>query len=232
MPPPNEITPKKPRHSRPGSPEGETKRARSSRWHELLAGERRGATPTNDMTNTKLNTSEVRAEPAASKQHRLIKLGLDVHADTIVVVRTRGHTALQPAQRFTWAKFRAWMKTQITLADTVHSCYEAGPSATACTGRSSRWACRTWWCSPSAWTSATPASTTTRATPRNWPCAWTATWPATPMWEASADCPWECCGCMAMLQNRPKARPPIARLKKRSPIVGYRPTRMRRTSPR
>ena len=79
------------------------------------------------MTNTKLNTSEVRPEPVASKQHQLIKLGLDVHADTIVVVRTRGHTALQPAQRFTWAKFRAWIKTQLALADTVHSCYEAGP---------------------------------------------------------------------------------------------------------
>jgi hypothetical protein len=72
------------------------------------------------MTNQKLNTSEVRAEPAASKKHHLIKLGLDVHADTIVVVRILDHSAPQPAQRFTWAKFRAWIKTQLALADTVH----------------------------------------------------------------------------------------------------------------
>ena len=49
------------------------------------------------MINTKLNTSEVRAEPAASKKHQLIKLGLDVHADTIVVVRILDNTAPQPA---------------------------------------------------------------------------------------------------------------------------------------
>jgi transposase len=79
------------------------------------------------MTNTKLNTSEVRPEQVASKKHQLIKLGLDVHADTIVVVRILDHTAPQPAQRFTWAKFRAWIKTQLALADTMHSCYEAGP---------------------------------------------------------------------------------------------------------
>ena len=78
----------------------------------MLAGERRSATPTNDMTNTKLNTSEARPEPVASKQHQLIKLGLDVHADTIVVVRILDHTAPQPAQRFTWARFRAWIPTQ------------------------------------------------------------------------------------------------------------------------
>ena len=74
-----------------------------------------------------VNTSEVRAEPVASKKHQLIKLGLDVHADTIVVVRILDHTAPQPAQRFTWAKFRVWIKTQLALAAAVHSCYEAGP---------------------------------------------------------------------------------------------------------
>jgi len=79
------------------------------------------------MTNAKPNPSEVRAEPAASKRHRLIKLGLDVHADSIVVVRLLDHAAPQPAQRFTWAKFRAWIQTQLVLADAVHSCYEAGP---------------------------------------------------------------------------------------------------------
>jgi len=93
----------------------------------LLAGERESATPTNGMNSPKLNNSEVRAEQAANKKHQLIKLGLDVHADTIVVVRILDHSAPQPAQRFTWAKFREWIKTQLTLAAAVHSCYEAGP---------------------------------------------------------------------------------------------------------
>src|ERR1043165_3736997 len=79
------------------------------------------------MTDTKPNTSEVRAEQAASKQLRTLKLGLDVHADSIVVVRILDHSAPQPAQKFTPAKFLGWVKTQLPLAEAVHSCYEAGP---------------------------------------------------------------------------------------------------------
>jgi len=95
----------------------------------LLAGEHRSATPTNDMTEAKLN-SEARAEQVASKTpkaNQTIKLGLDVHADTIVVVRILDHNTPQPAQKFTPAKFLVWVQTQVKLADTVHSCYEAGP---------------------------------------------------------------------------------------------------------
>src|SRR2546425_8989265 len=47
-------------------------------WHELLAGERKDATPTNDMTKPTLNNSEVRAEQAASNQPQTLKLGLDI----------------------------------------------------------------------------------------------------------------------------------------------------------
>jgi len=79
------------------------------------------------MNTQNLNTSEVRAEQAASKKHQSIKLGLDVHADTIVVVRILDHSAPQPAQKFTLKKFLEWVKTQLTLAEEVHSCYEAGP---------------------------------------------------------------------------------------------------------
>jgi transposase len=78
-------------------------------------------------TKPKFHNSEVRAEQAASKKHQTIKLGLDVHADTIVVVRILDHSAPQPAQKFTPARFVAWAKTQLSLADQVHSCYEAGP---------------------------------------------------------------------------------------------------------
>ena len=79
------------------------------------------------MTTPKLNNSEVRAEQAASKKLQTLKLGLDVHADTIVVVRLLDHSAPQPAQKFTPAKFLDWIQTQLPLAEQVHSCYEAGP---------------------------------------------------------------------------------------------------------
>ena len=79
------------------------------------------------MNSQKLNTSEVRADQVASTKLQTLKLGLDVHADTIVVVRILENSAPQPAQKFLPAKFLAWVKTQLPLAEQVHSCYEAGP---------------------------------------------------------------------------------------------------------
>jgi transposase len=79
------------------------------------------------MNSQNLNNSEVRAEQVANKRIQIIKLGLDIHADTIVVVRILDHSAPQPAQRFSWGKFCEWIKPQLTLAHAVHSCYEAGP---------------------------------------------------------------------------------------------------------
>ena len=93
----------------------------------MLAGERKCATPTNDMNKLNSNTSEVRAEQAASKKLQTLKLGLDIHAESIVVVRILDHSAPQPAQKFTPAKFLPWVKSQLGLAQAVHSCYEAGP---------------------------------------------------------------------------------------------------------
>ncbi|HVU99789.1 MAG TPA: hypothetical protein VHH88_00410, partial [Verrucomicrobiae bacterium] len=37
------------------------------------------------------------------------------------------HATPQPAQKFTPKEFLAWAKKQLTLAETVHSCYEACP---------------------------------------------------------------------------------------------------------
>ena len=79
------------------------------------------------MIGRKSNTSEVRADQVASTKLQTLKLGLDVHADSIVVVRLLDHSAPQPAQKFAPAKFLAWIKTQLPLAEQVHSCYEAGP---------------------------------------------------------------------------------------------------------
>jgi len=79
------------------------------------------------MTKQKLNTSEVRAEQVAKTKLPTLKLGLDIHADTIVVVRILDNSAPQPAQTFTPTRFLSWVQTQLTLAEVVHSCYEAGP---------------------------------------------------------------------------------------------------------
>jgi transposase len=79
------------------------------------------------MNKQNLNTSEVRAEQAASKHYQTIKLGLDIHADTVVVARILDNSAPQPAQTFRPEKFLDWVKGQVARADVVHSCYEAGP---------------------------------------------------------------------------------------------------------
>jgi transposase len=79
------------------------------------------------MTKHESNNSKVRVEQAANTKPQTIKLGLDVHADTIVVVRILDHSAPQPAQKFRPSKFGEWVKTQLTQAQEVHSCYEAGP---------------------------------------------------------------------------------------------------------
>src|SRR4051812_45892641 len=79
------------------------------------------------MTKQDLNTSEAGAGQAASKKLQTIKLGLDVHADSVVVVRILDHSAPQPAQKFTPDKFIEWVGTQLAQSESVHSCYEAGP---------------------------------------------------------------------------------------------------------
>jgi transposase len=83
--------------------------------------------PPIQMTNEKLNNSKAGVEQAVSSKPLTIKLGLDVHADSIVVVRIVDHSAPQPAQKFTPARFREWVKGQRGLAQEVHGCYEAGP---------------------------------------------------------------------------------------------------------
>lgn len=57
----------------------------------------------------------------------VIKLGLDVHASSIVVVRQIDAQAAQPAQRFTPEQFLGFARRQTERALAVYSCYEAGP---------------------------------------------------------------------------------------------------------
>ena len=75
-------------------------------------------------TNT--NTHKPTTTQTAVKA-KCIKLGIDVHADSYRVVRQLDHATPQPAQKFTPAGFLVWAKKQLTLAEAVHSCYEAGP---------------------------------------------------------------------------------------------------------
>ena len=66
------------------------------------------------------------AEPAPRKV-KTIKLGVDVHLGIYVVVRIIDGGTPQPAQRFTPADFLVWCAKQLTLAEQVFTCYEAGP---------------------------------------------------------------------------------------------------------
>ena len=65
-------------------------------------------------------------EPPPQKA-RTIKLGVDVHLDLYVVVRVIDGGTPQPPQRFQPMEFMLWCAKQLTLAETVFTCYEAGP---------------------------------------------------------------------------------------------------------
>jgi transposase len=65
-------------------------------------------------------------EPAPKKA-QTIKLGVDVHLDLYVVVRVIDGGTPQPPQRFKPQEFMLWCAKQLTLAEKVFTCYEAGP---------------------------------------------------------------------------------------------------------
>ncbi|HEX7654715.1 MAG TPA: IS110 family transposase [Verrucomicrobiae bacterium] len=64
--------------------------------------------------------------PAPKPKHEVIKLGLDVHKDSIRVVRMIDNSRPQPAQKFTPDQFIGWVARQKEEAREVYSCYEAG----------------------------------------------------------------------------------------------------------
>ena len=71
-------------------------------------------------TNQKTQT-----DPGA--RARVVKLGLDIHSSLIVVVRQVDEQASQPPQRFSEEGFIGFVRRQLAQADSVYSCYEAGP---------------------------------------------------------------------------------------------------------
>ena len=58
----------------------------------------------------------------------LCKLGLDVHAASIMVARQVEGLHPQPPQKFKVADFLKWVREQVAKGFTVVSCYEAGPT--------------------------------------------------------------------------------------------------------
>jgi transposase len=64
---------------------------------------------------------------ATEPKPKTIKLGIDVHLDRYVVVRIVDGGTPQPPQRFAAAEFLLGAARQITLAEKVFTCYEAGP---------------------------------------------------------------------------------------------------------
>lgn len=73
------------------------------------------------------NNTQGRGEQVSVPKASKIKLGVDVHAESYQVVRQVDGATPQPAQRFKPEKFLEWVAKQVTLADEVYSCYEAGP---------------------------------------------------------------------------------------------------------
>ena len=86
------------------------------------------------MNNTnKHKTSKSQPKPQATAnaesdgKAKTIKLGIDVHLDRYVVVRIIDGGTPQPPQRFEPTQFMVWISKQLTLAEKVFTCYEAGP---------------------------------------------------------------------------------------------------------
>jgi transposase len=77
-------------------------------------------------TKTNTNTHNL-TETQNAPQAKCLKLGIDVHAQSYRVVRQIDNATPQPAQKFTPKAFLLWARKQLNQADTVYSCYEAGP---------------------------------------------------------------------------------------------------------
>src|SRR5258707_10202609 len=70
---------------------------------------------------------QVRAETESTVKAKHIKLGTDGPLDRYVLVRLTDGGPPQPPQRFGPPEFMLWVAKQITLAEKVFTCYEAGP---------------------------------------------------------------------------------------------------------
>ena len=92
----------------------------------VLAGEQNRCYTEVMKTKPIANTHRV-SETKVVQKFSQIKLGVDVHADSHRVVRQIDAATPQPAQKMTPAKFLEFAAHQLTLAEEVYCCYEAGP---------------------------------------------------------------------------------------------------------
>jgi transposase len=83
---------------------------------------------TTNKTKSTTKPTEAQANISTTQaKAKAIKLGIDVHLDRYVVVRIIDGGTPQPPQRFAPPEFMLWVAKQLTLAETVFTCYEAGP---------------------------------------------------------------------------------------------------------
>ena len=76
------------------------------------------------MNNNEKNTTA----KTTAKAKTICKLGLDVHAASIMVARQLEGMQPQPPQKFSISQFLSWAQEQVQKGYQVISCYEAGPS--------------------------------------------------------------------------------------------------------
>lgn len=84
--------------------------------------------PYKSSSNAQACGAQVASEASTQPQFQQLKLALDVHAASIVVVRMIDGAKPQPPQSFKPADFLEWARKQKALAREVISCYEAGPT--------------------------------------------------------------------------------------------------------
>ena len=80
-----------------------------------------------NSTKTKSQKQPAAGEAESTIKAKIIQLGIDIHLDRYVVVRIIDGGTPQPPQRFEPAEFLLWVARQITMAEKVFTCYEAGP---------------------------------------------------------------------------------------------------------
>lgn len=73
-------------------------------------------------------TNEQKSTTTSSSNKGLCKLGIDTHAQSLMVARQLEGLTPQPPQRFAPDKFLVWVAKQVEAGYQVVSCYEAGPT--------------------------------------------------------------------------------------------------------
>jgi transposase len=66
------------------------------------------------------------SNPSIEKKGNLIKIAIDMHLKSFLVVRQMDHSLVQPGQRFEPARFYRWLEKEKVKAERIAVCYEAG----------------------------------------------------------------------------------------------------------